>query len=335
MKLNVIISYRQSINKSIDKNESNIRAHPQVPGFKQQQQSHKNRDLIDSSWKLLNVPNGDISNSMTVQNLSQDTSYDFYVRARNIIGEGPRSSIVQATTKRAPFGIQFIDQIDDRENAQASSLGKFISFDQYSWPLLQLFNPLARSLTHYIYTPQYLPLYSISFYINTCTLSIYDSFSLSIQKKTKAPSNDQTVASILDTSVLNSSSVVGIIHLVDLSTVPSSSSELNLSTLPDSSTLVDDSQTQSPSEMSMMNSSKMIKILMPVKQQQQQPHSTSNNMTTVTTGALTNKRPRMDQTNSSQTQGTFLLFYSFSILFPFLSLLSLDLHIKYKKIQFI
>lgn len=42
--------------------------------------------------------------SFGVHNLSQDTGYEFYVRAKNIIGDGPRSEIVQARTKRAISG---------------------------------------------------------------------------------------------------------------------------------------------------------------------------------------------------------------------------------------
>lgn len=60
-------------------------------------------DVVDVNWHSQSVQSSD-SNSLTVQNLSQDTTYEFYVRAKNIIGEGPRSEVVQATTKRVILG---------------------------------------------------------------------------------------------------------------------------------------------------------------------------------------------------------------------------------------
>lgn len=59
--------------------------------------------MVDFNWRSVNVQPSDAV-SFTVQNLSQDTSYEFYVRAKNIIGDGPRSPIVQANTKRAITG---------------------------------------------------------------------------------------------------------------------------------------------------------------------------------------------------------------------------------------
>lgn len=50
------------------------------------------------------APSSDSTTTLTVHNLSQDTSYEFYVKAKNIIGEGPKSQIVRATTKRALQG---------------------------------------------------------------------------------------------------------------------------------------------------------------------------------------------------------------------------------------
>lgn len=67
------------------------------------QTSTEHRELVDFNWRSVNVPLSDAT-SFTVQNLSQDTSYEFYVRARNIIGDGPRSQVVLATTKRAITG---------------------------------------------------------------------------------------------------------------------------------------------------------------------------------------------------------------------------------------
>lgn len=77
--------------------------------LQQQQQQHQHHqqqqsnELIDVNWHSVSVQSSD-STSLTVQNLSQDTTYEFYVRAKNIIGEGPRSQVVQTTTKRAISG---------------------------------------------------------------------------------------------------------------------------------------------------------------------------------------------------------------------------------------
>lgn len=60
-------------------------------------------DVLDVNWHSQSVQSSE-STSLTIQNLSQDTTYEFYVRARNIIGEGPRSQVVQATTKRVILG---------------------------------------------------------------------------------------------------------------------------------------------------------------------------------------------------------------------------------------
>lgn len=67
------------------------------------EQGGRQQELIDVNWHSISVQSSD-STSLTVQNLSQDTTYEFYVRAKNIIGEGPRSQVVQATTKRAISG---------------------------------------------------------------------------------------------------------------------------------------------------------------------------------------------------------------------------------------
>lgn len=67
------------------------------------QQDHQS-DLIDINWHSQALPSGGSSAGVVIQNLSQDTTYEFYVRAKNIIGEGPRSQVVQATTKRAVSG---------------------------------------------------------------------------------------------------------------------------------------------------------------------------------------------------------------------------------------
>lgn len=69
----------------------------------QKQQAAASGEPIDINWHSANVQPSDAT-SFTVQNLSQDTTYEFYVRAKNIIGEGPRSQVVQATTKRAISG---------------------------------------------------------------------------------------------------------------------------------------------------------------------------------------------------------------------------------------
>ena len=57
----------------------------------------------DVNWHSANVQPSDAT-SFTVQNLSQDTVYEFYVRSKNIIGDGPRSQIIRASTKRALAG---------------------------------------------------------------------------------------------------------------------------------------------------------------------------------------------------------------------------------------
>lgn len=94
---------------SSDEQESALASASEPAGRPQQQpqqpqhQRQPPRELIDVNWHSVSVPSSD-STSLTVQNLSQDTAYEFYVRAKNIIGEGPRSQVVQATTKRAISG---------------------------------------------------------------------------------------------------------------------------------------------------------------------------------------------------------------------------------------
>lgn len=63
----------------------------------------RHHEPIDFNWRPVSVPPS-AGTTFAIQNLSQDTSYEFYVRAKNIIGEGPRSQIVSATTKRAVTG---------------------------------------------------------------------------------------------------------------------------------------------------------------------------------------------------------------------------------------
>lgn len=76
-----------------------------------QEKKKSSGELIDMNWKSTNVEPSDAS-SFSVQNLSQDTSYEFYVRARNIIGDGPRSQVVLASTKRAISSGSSLTSID-------------------------------------------------------------------------------------------------------------------------------------------------------------------------------------------------------------------------------
>lgn len=66
-----------------------------------QQQQHK--EHVDMNWKSVNVQPSDAT-KFTVQNLSQDTMYEFAVSAKNIIGESARSHPLAAATKRALSG---------------------------------------------------------------------------------------------------------------------------------------------------------------------------------------------------------------------------------------
>lgn len=84
-----------------------------------QQPTGEHRETIDFNWHSLNVQPSDAT-SYNVQNLSQDTSYEFYVRAKNIIGEGPRSPIVIASTKRALTGSLAPIRIDQDHDQVAS-----------------------------------------------------------------------------------------------------------------------------------------------------------------------------------------------------------------------
>lgn len=84
---------------------------------------------MDVNWHSVNVPPGELS-TFKVQNLSQDTSYEFYVRAKNIIGDGPRSHIVQATTKRAIAGLVTpinTDNLDVAASTVPGAPGKFLA----------------------------------------------------------------------------------------------------------------------------------------------------------------------------------------------------------------
>lgn len=80
----------------------------------------RHHEPIDFNWRPVSVPPS-AGTTFTVQNLSQDTSYEFYVRAKNIIGEGPRSQIILASTKRAVSG-SFAPISSDFKEAAASSV---------------------------------------------------------------------------------------------------------------------------------------------------------------------------------------------------------------------
>lgn len=80
--------------------------------------------MIDFNWHSVNVQPSDAT-SFTVQNLSQDTTYEFYVRAKNIIGDGPRSAIAQASTKRAVTGSLAPVRADLDQAATGQPSGKF------------------------------------------------------------------------------------------------------------------------------------------------------------------------------------------------------------------
>lgn len=116
-KLQYLLSYRQldsSTRDVVDKELFILSNRPQ------------HREPVDLNWRSINVPPSDNSNSFTVQNLSQDTTYEFYVRAKNIIGDGPKSSTVTVTTKKAlEFGsLTPVDPTDTNADALASSLGR-------------------------------------------------------------------------------------------------------------------------------------------------------------------------------------------------------------------
>lgn len=116
-KLQYLLSYRQldsSTRDVVDKELFVLSNRPQ------------HREPVDLNWRSINVPASDNSNSFTVQNLSQDTTYEFYVRAKNIIGDGPKSSTVTVTTKKAlEFGsLTPVDPTDTNADALASSLGR-------------------------------------------------------------------------------------------------------------------------------------------------------------------------------------------------------------------
>lgn len=133
---------------------------------------------------------------------------------------------------------------------------------------------------------------SLSSTLSPSHLSPLNSCSYSLATTTAKSSDDQT-STILDVSALNSSSVMGIIHLVDMTTTSSTSK-------PPTSENIDDYISSSDN-----NSSKVIQIYLPAKQLSNQTFSSSNQ---------TNKRPRFDQTpgNSStdQTLGTFTSNFS-------------------------
>lgn len=79
---------------------------------------------IDFNWRPVSVPPS-AGNTFTVQNLSQDTSYEFYIRAKNIIGEGPRSEIILATTKRAVRAESFSPLLELDPSYYQGGSGKF------------------------------------------------------------------------------------------------------------------------------------------------------------------------------------------------------------------
>lgn len=95
-------------------------AGPMAPGAP----SQEHRELVDFNWRPLSVPANE-GTSFAIQNLSQDTSYEFYVRAKNIIGEGPRSQVVLASTKRAISGSLAPLNADAAASTSADLTGKF------------------------------------------------------------------------------------------------------------------------------------------------------------------------------------------------------------------
>ena len=97
------------------------RPRPREPS---QQLKEPASEPLDVNWHPVAVQPTDAS-SFLVQNLSQDSSYEFYVRARNIIGEGPRSQPVLATTKRALSGsVTPIEPAEPDEPAASTLAGQ-------------------------------------------------------------------------------------------------------------------------------------------------------------------------------------------------------------------
>jgi len=93
-----VVSFRQ-VERSPDRTAGHQQTETLVRGS-----PAKTSEPIDVNWHSANVQPSDAT-SFTVQNLSQDSTYEFYVRAKNIIGEGPRSQVIQASTKRAANGL--------------------------------------------------------------------------------------------------------------------------------------------------------------------------------------------------------------------------------------
>lgn len=103
---------------------------------------------MDFNWHSQAVPSGQPSTSYTVQNLTQDTNYEFYVRAKNIIGDGPRSEIVQAATKRAVSGslTPIGSSVDTAASTILGTTGKFNHQSRILIKLMMIDSPLPLGL---------------------------------------------------------------------------------------------------------------------------------------------------------------------------------------------
>lgn len=104
----------------------------------------QNEQTSDLSWHSVNVAS-QLHNSATIQNLSQDSSYEFYVQAKNIIGDGPRSQLVQAHTRRAISGSLTPVSVSPEPSEGQQHSGKWKSMN---FSLAALFSSLRLLCAH-------------------------------------------------------------------------------------------------------------------------------------------------------------------------------------------
>lgn len=271
------------------------------------------------------------SNEILVENLTQDTTYEFYVRAKNIIGDGPRTQIVQATTKRAVSPAASVAPNEAMDPMASTVLtGKPLDLSmRLCFPL-----PLSRSLSLSLNLSHAISVLNLQ-------LSLFLSFFAPISLQPFE--DDQTLAATLPASGFGvggsndddeaetggsistiNPSVLGIIHLVDVTTTtPTTTTEEAASASTSGAT--DDSG--APANES---SSKVIRIYFPAKSSSGAPSSTGapggsgvaaatspnkredeSSQTELARHSNSGSNNKAANSSNDQSQGTTLNLYSF------------------------
>lgn len=99
------------------------------------------RESFRSDWRTVIVePKG--GTSITIYNLLPNTSYDFRVFSRNILGESGKSAIVKATTESTSAFFSYICKIETVTHYSFSSLKSCLKTSPSKELYIQLFTLL-------------------------------------------------------------------------------------------------------------------------------------------------------------------------------------------------